>query len=148
MSTATIPITGRPVMQEVVEALTTALRDDGAGWLSARRRALVEPDTEENLHRQFLENNWTDKLPIVLPTEDRVADDAGAHAATRPDEIVGQMQPTANRGLWEYTVEKVAVNAVMAGRAAGIFPGDPRAGGLAGVGAQQHARARARRWSW
>ena len=34
---------------------------------------LVEPDTEEDLQRQFLENNWTDKLPIVLPTEDRVA---------------------------------------------------------------------------
>ncbi len=34
---------------------------------------LVEPDTEDNLQRLFLENNWTDGLPVVLPTEKRVA---------------------------------------------------------------------------
>ena len=33
---------------------------------------LVEPDTEENLQRQFHDNGWTDYLPIVLPTEKRV----------------------------------------------------------------------------
>ena len=32
------------------------------------------------------------------------------------------MQPTANRGLWEYTVEKVAVNAVMSGAKPEYFP--------------------------
>ena len=32
------------------------------------------------------------------------------------------MQPTTNRGLWEYTVEKVAVNAVMAGASPEYFP--------------------------
>jgi hypothetical protein len=37
----------------------------------------VEPDTEDNLQRQFHENNWTDELPVVLPTEKRVA--ASAH---------------------------------------------------------------------
>ena len=37
------------------------------------------------------------------------------------------MRPTEFREFWEFTVEKVAVNAVMAGRATGIFPGDPRA---------------------
>jgi len=35
---------------------------------------------------------------------------------------VGRMQPTANRGPWEYTVEKVAVNAVMAGARPAYFP--------------------------
>src|SRR5436309_10458702 len=75
---------------------------------------LVEPDTEDNLQRQFLENQWTDGLPIVLPTEKRVA---AMRAATshKPDEIVGRMQATEFRVPWEYTVEKVAVNAVMAG---------------------------------
>jgi hypothetical protein len=81
----------------------------------------VEPDTEESLQRQFLENNWTDKLPIVLPTEDRVAEML-AHTSHKPDEVVGKMQPTANRGLWEYTVEKVAVNAVMSGAKPEYFP--------------------------
>ena len=33
---------------------------------------LVEPETEDNLQRQFHDNGWTDGLPIVLPTEKRV----------------------------------------------------------------------------
>ena len=33
---------------------------------------LIGPDTEDALQQQFLENNWTDKLPIVLPTRERV----------------------------------------------------------------------------
>src|SRR5437870_525935 len=82
---------------------------------------LVEPDTEENLQRLFLENNWTDGLPIVLPTEQRVAAML-AHTSRKPDEVVGRMQPTEFRGKWEYTVEKIAVNAVMAGARPEYFP--------------------------
>ena len=82
---------------------------------------LVEPDTEDNLQQQFLDNGWTDKLPIVIPTEERVAEML-AHTSRKPDEVVGRMQPTANRGLWEYTVEKVAVNAVMSGAKPEYFP--------------------------
>src|SRR5204863_2074491 len=82
---------------------------------------LVEADTEEHLHRLFLERNWTDHLPIVLPTEERVA---AMLAGTRrkPDEVVGRMRPTHFREYWEYTVEKVAVNAVMAGARPEHFP--------------------------
>ena len=82
---------------------------------------LVEPATEDELQQQFLDNNWTDKLPIVLPTEERVAAML-AHTSHPPQEVVGRMQPTANRGLWEYTVEKVAVNAVMSGAKPEYFP--------------------------
>ena len=82
---------------------------------------LVEPDTEDNLQRLFLENNWTDKLPIVLPTEKRVAAMLAA-TSRKPDEIVGRMQPVEFRVAWEYTVEKVAVNAVMAGARPEYFP--------------------------
>ena len=39
----------------------------------APRPRVLKPDTEENLHRLFLENGWTDGAPIVLPTEERVA---------------------------------------------------------------------------
>lgn len=118
----TDPITGKPVMQEIVEALTVGLAG-GADAMGADRSSprLVEPDTEENLHATFLSNNWTDKLPIVLPTESRVVDMLAA-TSRRPDEVVGHMQPTTNRGLWEYTVEKVAVNAVMAGARPEYFP--------------------------
>jgi hypothetical protein len=82
---------------------------------------LVEPDTEDNLQRLFRENNWTDGLPIVLPTEKRIAAML-AHTSREPDEIVGRMQPVEFRVAWEYTVEKVAVNAVMAGAKPEYFP--------------------------
>src|SRR5215831_3033573 len=116
------PITGRAVMQEVVEGLTRT-RDGARGTLEYDRSTprLVEPDTEENLQRLFLERSWTDMLPIVLPTEERVA---AMLAGTRrqPDEVVGRMRSTHFREPWEYTVEKVAVNAVMAGARPQYFP--------------------------
>jgi len=116
------PITGRAVMQEVVEGLTRT-REGARGTIEYDRSTprLVEPDTEENLHRLFLERNWTDNLPIVLPTEARVA---AMLAGTRrkPDEVVGRMRSTLFREYWQYTVEKVAVNAVMAGARPEYFP--------------------------
>ena len=45
-----------------------------------------------------------------------------AHTSRKPDEIVGRMQPVEFRVAWEYTVEKVAVNAVMAGAKPEYFP--------------------------
>ena len=83
-------------------------------------RTLPE-DTEENLQRLFQERGWTDNLPIVLPTEKRVAEML-AHTSHKPDEVVGRMEPTHFRGLWDYTVEQVAVNAVMAGARPEYFP--------------------------
>ena len=115
------PNTGRPVMQEVVEGLTKGLAGDMAVGVDRSTPRMVDPDTEENLHELFLNNNWTDKLPIVLPTEERVAAML-AGTSRKPDEVVGRMQPTHNRGRWEYTVEKVAVNAVMAGARPEYFP--------------------------
>jgi hypothetical protein len=104
----------------VIEGLTKGLADAAAVADRSTPR-LVEPDTEENLHQLFLDNHWTDTLPIVLPTEARVtAMLAGTSHA--PGEIVGRLQATANRGQWEFTVEKVAVNAVMAGARPEYFP--------------------------
>lgn len=82
---------------------------------------LVEPDTEENLQRKFHDNGWTDYLPIVLPTEQRVQAML-AYTSHKPDEVVGHMAATEFRVAWEYTVEKVAVNAVMAGAKPEYFP--------------------------
>src|SRR3989441_7645324 len=117
------PLTGRPVMQEVIEGLTMPFNGQGVGTIEYDRSTsrLVEADTEENLHRLFVESRWTDYLPIVLPTEERVA---AMLAAThrKPDEVVGRMRPTHFREAWEYTVEKVAVNAVMAGARPEYFP--------------------------
>ena len=117
------PITGRPVMDEVIEALTKPLSEEDKKKVSFDRSTprFVGPDTEENLHDLFIENKWTDMLPIVLPTEERVAKML-AGTSHSPDEVVGRMRPTGPREAWEYTVEKVAINAVMAGAKPEFFP--------------------------
>jgi hypothetical protein len=109
------PVNGRPFMQEVLEGLTRPLEGDATGLSFDRSTPrLLDPDTEDNLRQLFLEQGWTDFLPIVLPTEERVQSML-AGTGRSPDEVVGRMRPTAYRELWEYTAEKVAVNAVMAG---------------------------------
>ncbi len=117
------PLTGLPVMQEVLEGLTRPFSDQELGPAEFDRSTprLVAPDSEDSLHRLFLENHWTDCLPIVLPTEDRVAAMLTG-TQRKPHEVVGRMRPTHFREAWEYTVEKVAVNAVMAGARPEYFP--------------------------
>lgn len=117
------PVSKRPFMQEVLEALTRPLDDKdtkGAAFERSLPR-LLPADTEENLQRLFIEQKWTDFLPVTLPTEERVARmvEATSH---KPGEIVGRLAPTAFREAWEFDVEKVAVNAVMAGCRPEYFP--------------------------
>ncbi len=117
------PVTGRPFMTEVIEALTRPVSAGETEVVTFDRSTprLCEPDSEDHLHELFLRENWTDKLPIVLPTEARV--EAMLRGTSRdPDQVVGQMRPTGPREAWEYTVEKVAVNAVMAGARPEYFP--------------------------
>jgi len=106
----------QPFMKGVIEGLTEPLSDQdfkGATFERSTPR-LLPPDTEQNLHALFMENRWTDFLPIVLPTEERV--EWMLNGTQQPsDKIVGRMRPTAFREAWEFDVEKVAVNAVMAG---------------------------------
>ena len=73
------------------------------------------------MKRLFLKNGWTDGLPIEIPTEARVTEmlKGTSHKA---DELVGKMQPSSVHDSWSYTVEKVAVNAVMAGAGPEHFP--------------------------
>lgn len=114
------PVRGGPVMRRIVDGLTAAAGPAaaagaaGAGPARSGDRRLLPAASEDRLHELFLERAWTDMLPVVLPTERRVA--AMLRGTGRdPGEVVGRMQPTANRGAWSYTVEQVAVNAVMAG---------------------------------
>src|SRR5437899_10288571 len=61
------PITGRPVMQEVIEGLTSPLSAEDLKEVTFERSTprLVDPDTEESLYRLFHDNHWTDYLPII-----------------------------------------------------------------------------------
>jgi len=83
-----------------------AIRFSGSK-LGARR---VEIASQEDEQEAFFDRGWTDGLPIVPPTEGRVL--AMLEGTTRaPDEVVAVVPPD----LAPCTVEKVAINAVMAG---------------------------------
>ncbi len=75
--------------------------------LHARR---VELAAREDELEAFFAKGWTDGLPIVAPTESRVL--AMLEGASRaPQEIVAVVPPD----LVPCTIEKIAINAVMAG---------------------------------
>jgi len=108
------PITGKPIIDEIIEALTRPLtpEDMRSGTQERSESRLIGPDTEETLHRLFLENIWTDYLPIVLPTEERVAAILKG-TSHEPDEVVGELR--SGYEACTFTVEQVAANAVLAG---------------------------------
>ncbi|MBX3604063.1 MAG: hypothetical protein KF788_02260 [Piscinibacter sp.] len=117
------PVSKRPFMQELLQGLTGELTAEDMAGVGFERDTprLLEPDTEEALHERFERERWTDYLPIVLPTEERV-EAMLRGTRRRPDEVVGQLRPANFREYWQFTVEKVAVNAVMAGARPAYFP--------------------------
>ena len=121
----TDPVTGKPVMQEIVDELTRPLRAEDTATRTIPQSAGPDhfgPDTAENLQRAFREKGMTDYLPIVLPTEEKAAAMLKA-TSHKPDEIVGKISPTPGVfEYWSYTVKQVAVNAVMAGADPKYFP--------------------------
>ncbi len=58
----------------------------------------------------YFQKGWTDGLPVVPPTEDRIWEMLD-YVKKEPDEIIGQI-PVRRRVI---TAEKIAINAVMAG---------------------------------
>jgi hypothetical protein len=117
------PVTNQLLMEEIVGHLTRALNDEDqvTGVYTRPKQRLIGPDTQENLQKYFDDRFWSDQLPIVLPTEARVAEML-SQTSHSPDEIVGSMRVTGVRESWEYTVETVAINAVMAGAKPEYFP--------------------------
>ena len=114
------PATQQTVIDEVIEALTKPVSEDErvAAYAPAQRtgvrQALLEPDSEDNLQRLFYERGWTDGLPIILPTEERVGEMlTGTNRA--PDEVVAEIYLHDTQEYLKFTVEMVAIVAVMAG---------------------------------
>ncbi|WP_370327867.1 hypothetical protein [Euzebya sp.] len=76
-------------------------------------------DVEEaDVQERFFDEGWTDGLPIVPPTPDRVLDMLLAGGVTDPDDVLGTVP---QRGI-AVTAEKAAINAVMAGCRPEYFP--------------------------
>jgi len=116
-------VSGKPMMKAILDALTSPLTDAekyaGPAPGSAEEPRLLPPDTEDNLHQLFKDNDWTDYNPIILPTEERVAEMLTG-TSKKPDAVVKRLgYPGGPRNL---TVEKVAVCAVMAGAKPKHFP--------------------------
>jgi len=75
------------------------------------RAELVEaPDDIEEFNRFFMERRWGDGLTLMPPTRERVAR-LLAHTDRAPDEMVSTIAPRYGAA----TVERIAINAAMAG---------------------------------
>ena len=85
-----------------------ALRARFGGSVLAARR--VEVGDAEDVMEMMFTRGWTDGLPVVPPTEQRVLRMLEG-TSRAPDEIVATVPPD----LVDVTVEKVAIAAVMAG---------------------------------
>lgn len=107
---------GKNAMGGITAALTRQLAavEKRTGAQERPVPRLLGADSEDALHALLLEAGWTDSLPVVLPTEERVAAMLSG-TGRKPDEVIGRMRPTETQEDWSYTVEQVAANAVMAG---------------------------------
>jgi hypothetical protein len=110
-------VSGKPMMQAFVDALTAPLTEKEKykgppPEPSSAESRFLGPDTEENLQRLFKDRDWTDYLPIILPTEERVADMLKG-TSHKPNEVIKTLDwPGGKRAV---TVGRVATCAVMAG---------------------------------
>ncbi|MBI5967472.1 MAG: hypothetical protein HY882_06425 [Deltaproteobacteria bacterium] len=74
------------------------------------KEKVAVPDSLEAISNLFYARGWTDGLPIVPPTEERVARML-QHTDRDPEEVVALVPPRWGKA----TVKKIATNAVMAG---------------------------------
>jgi hypothetical protein len=98
-----------PMLRQVVEGLTVQPAEAAFSGEPDKRDVIFEGSFEE-VNDYFLEHEWSEGLPIVPPTVEKV--EAFLKFTDRsPDEVIGKLLPD-NR---EATVWNIAVNGVMAG---------------------------------
>ncbi len=95
-------------VDEVIQRLTT-VSDLGNERQSYQPGEIVAQGSFEDVNRVFLEQQWSDGLAIVPPTEDRVAAFL-AQCDDAPERVIGVLQPSGSAA----TVLNVAANGVMA----------------------------------
>src|SRR3989442_5950191 len=79
--------------------------------------SLADPGLDADAIEELYARGVTDGLPVVPPTRGRVERTIAA-SGRGPDELIGLVAPNYGRA----TVEKIAVNAVMAGCRLEYFP--------------------------
>ncbi len=119
------PVTHKPLMPEIISALTKPLAPDEekTGTVTPPVGSEIFSGSPDELQDYYMNNGMTDFMPIILPTREKV--EAMLKGTSHsPDESVGKMCPAKGAyPEWSYTVRNVAVNAVMAGCDPELFPG-------------------------
>jgi hypothetical protein len=107
------PETGKIVIDEIVDALTrqSSKKEIFSKEKGDTKHGFLDPDTEDNLQRLFYDMGWTDGLPVILPTQERVQRMLTGTSAS-PGDVVAEPNPL---NPVKVTVADVAIVAVMAG---------------------------------
>ena len=107
---------GRKVREVVIDQIEAALQRSKPG--APAGEVDVEPGPREviftgsldEVEQHFLDKGWSDGLPIIPPTPDRVSRFLAA-TSSEPDTVLGILPPE----LREITITNIAANGVMAG---------------------------------
>jgi len=101
LTTVTVP--------QVISALTES-RETQKAVVEPSPTEVVFEGTLDEVDRFFYENLWSDGLPIVPPTRERI-EQFLRFTDRKPDEVIGSVQPDSRAA----TIWNIAVNGVMAG---------------------------------
>jgi hypothetical protein len=106
---AEIPALAEDVAAQIARLVAQGVAASSA-TAAARAGTLRVPDDMEALHRYCIEQHLSDGLPVIAPTDERVARMLAATAHPR-DAVIARIAPAYG----EATVARIAANAVMAG---------------------------------
>jgi hypothetical protein len=101
------------VLEELVQALTRPLdeKEKETGVLKGHgQNRIIFTGTLEEVQEYYVKSGMSDGLPVIPPTEERLREMLRG-TSHHPDEIIGKMPPEN----LVVTVEKVAINGIMAG---------------------------------
>jgi hypothetical protein len=102
----------KEAMPAIVEALTKPLtvHEKAPKWAVEPPPRVAFKGNYQDVNRFFYRHGWTDGLPIVPPTEEAVKEMMQG-TDLPPDHVVAKVIPRQGKA----TIEKIAINAVMAG---------------------------------
>jgi hypothetical protein len=98
------------LLEQIVDGLTRPVATAATPLAEPAPRQVVHRGTLDEIQEHFHRNLWSDGLPIIPPTPERV-ERFLAHTAQEPSDVIGHLLPE-NRAA---TVWSIAVNGVMAG---------------------------------
>lgn len=85
--------------------------------MASMNKTVMCEDSIDSIYELFYKNGWTDGLPIIPPTRERV-DEMMSTVGLPPGKCIAQLRPK----MGDATIEKLAINAVMSGCLPSYFP--------------------------